>query len=74
MKAMTLNGIILPSTMTANSASQSKDILKEYSYDSTTRAQPNLSSRPTRIVKFTMDPKYKWLQRKWKAQVLMIKA
>ena len=74
LQTLTWNGIIPPSTMTTYAASQSKYILKYYLYDSTTRAQTNIRSCPTSIVKFTMEPKYKWPQRKWIAQVLMLKA
>ena len=73
-QALTWNGIMPPSTMTEHAASISKDILKESFSDLTTRAQPNLIYRPTIIVKFTMDPKYKWPHQMWIFQALTLKA
>ena len=72
-QALTWNGIIPPSTMTTHAASISKDILKKSFYGLTTRDKPNLSSHPTSIAKFTMEPKNKWPHQKWKVQALTLK-
>ena len=64
LQALTWNGTMTPHTMTAPHAFRSEDTLKEPLSDLATSAWPNLSYRPTSIVEFTMEQKYKWPQRK----------
>ena len=56
LQALTWNRIMPPGKMTTHSASISHETLKESFSDLTTRAPPNISSCPTSIQKFTMEP------------------
>ena len=60
--------------MTAHAASILKNILKESFSNFTTIFQPNLSSLPKSIAKFTIETKYQWPQHKWIFQDLTLKA
>ena len=73
LQALTWNGIILPSTMNATTASQSKDTLRNYFSDLATTARPSLSFHPTSITRFTMEPRYNCPQRRQPSQVSMLR-
>ena len=72
-QALTGNIIMPPSKMATPAAYKSTDILRNYFSDLATSARSNLSSRPTSITIFTMDPKYNWTQKRKPSQVSMIR-